>query len=259
MAKKKAALPVEPQPDLEEAQDDELKPGDDLTPEEALTLAIALGKRPWRRTSGEPNRWYRRFQTFYRVGPRRSLLAVINLVRAEKGQPKSDEIPGAWRLAVLRWNWKARAEAFDEHQSQLEDVKWAKRRDQLRNREWELAEKILDKALQMLAFPLASTSREERGPDGQPLSITTVNPTRWSMRDAAQMLEMASKVARLSAEMRTASVEVNWQTEAMKLGLDPAELLNVVLSRLEQQTLARRADAGGAGDTPTQSETPEQA
>lgn len=71
-------------------------------------------------------------------------------------------------------------ELFQEKISEaLED--WIARQQQLRQQEWELSQKLLLKAQEMLEFSI-----EER---------------RWNFRDACQFLETASKIGRLSSEL----------------------------------------------------------
>ena len=60
----------------------------------------------------------------------------------------------------------------------LED--WKARQQQLREQEWEISQKLLLKAQEMLEISI-----EER---------------RWNFRDACQFLEVASKIGRLSSE-----------------------------------------------------------
>ncbi len=74
------------------------------------------GTQPWDRQPGESMRWFVRFESFRLAGPRRALLPVVNTERsaARKGALRS--VPPSWRGAVARWNWRARAEAWDAQQ-----------------------------------------------------------------------------------------------------------------------------------------------
>ena len=70
----------------------------------------------WERQDGEPNNWYSRFVLFLQMGPSRSLLGAVNIEKAQKSPEKpSMSVPGAWKEAAKQWNWRERAEAWDEY------------------------------------------------------------------------------------------------------------------------------------------------
>lgn len=70
----------------------------------------------WERMEDEPNLWYDRFVSYLQMGPSRSLLGAANLEKVRIGQEKSDtSASGAWREASKQWDWKKRAEAYDEY------------------------------------------------------------------------------------------------------------------------------------------------
>lgn len=72
-------------------------------------------QQPWEQRDGEPNRWYQRFNAFRLAGPGRSILTVSNAEKALKGRKESKYTPGSWRNAAEKWQWKARANAWDQH------------------------------------------------------------------------------------------------------------------------------------------------
>lgn len=98
----------------------------------------------------EPILWYSRFEDYRLMGPDRSLLGAVNLERVKKGQKKSNYIPGSWRGAAAKWNWKKRAEAWDaseierrqeeDKQDRIEERKC--RRDLLRDYRGKIAQAI---------------------------------------------------------------------------------------------------------------------
>lgn len=172
--------------------DEENSPNQDFSP------------KPWLKMAGEPSRWHERFRRFCRMGSERSLLAFANRLRIEAGKKKKNTIPGSLSEAAKTWDWRKRAEAWDAEQARREDAKWVKRQEELREQEWDLSTKLLDKGKQMLQFPLAETTKEERpGTDGNPTLVTIFNPVRWTMRDAASLLKIGSEVGRLSSGMPT--------------------------------------------------------
>jgi hypothetical protein len=81
---------------------------------------------PWEQRSGEPNRWYSRFEIFRLAGPNRSLLGVVNADRQQRGANKAKSIPQAWSKNAKKWNWRERAEAWDQHERQVARAAHAK-------------------------------------------------------------------------------------------------------------------------------------
>ena len=66
----------------------------------------------------EPAMWHSRFERYRTQGPERSLLGAYNAWLAEKGGKRRTSAPGSWERAFDKWRWKARAEAWDEHERQ---------------------------------------------------------------------------------------------------------------------------------------------
>jgi hypothetical protein len=70
--------------------------------------------KEWNRLQQEPGNWYSRFLIFRDMGPERTLLGAVH--KAEKSRKKqSTRVPGAWNDASDKYQWKARAEAWDKH------------------------------------------------------------------------------------------------------------------------------------------------
>jgi hypothetical protein len=76
---------------------------------------------PWQQVEGEPAGAFTRFQVYLSLGPARSLRAAYRQYlegngRQPKGNKKQHRLPGCWGKDAARWNWQARARAFDlEH------------------------------------------------------------------------------------------------------------------------------------------------
>jgi hypothetical protein len=77
----------------------------------------------WEQMPGEPTFWYQRFQKYLLAGPGRSMKSVYIAWRTEeikKGRSKPMKgavlLPKAWTEAISKWQWKARADAFDRHE-----------------------------------------------------------------------------------------------------------------------------------------------
>ncbi len=188
---------------------------------------------PWDRLPDEPNLWYDRFERFRLMGAGRSVLAVYREYLAHKGAKWRGRsgLPTSWRNAVERFRWRERAEAWDERQRAEERERWKRRRDELRDREWETAQRLIDKAEQMLKIPLVERTVES--PDGP----TVLKPARWGMADAAKLAETASKLGRLAAEMETDRTTVDVSRSVKELSDE--ELANII-----------RGGGGAGGEAP---------
>ena len=164
----------------------------------------------WERRDGEPNKWFDRFQTYLLLGPSRSLYAAYTAWRERSGAKSAQKragLPQSWRLAAEKWQWQQRAEAFDGHERAQQVAEWQRRRDELREHEWKFSQELLDKARQMLVFPLAKTVRSTQ--DGGQTIVTEVYPAQWKLADTARMLEAASKLARLAVGEETERIGIH--------------------------------------------------
>lgn len=71
----------------------------------------------YERMPDEPTLWYDRFLVYLRMGPARTMLGAVHLVEeADKGgEKRSSKTPGAWDNAAKEWNWRVRAESWDDY------------------------------------------------------------------------------------------------------------------------------------------------
>lgn len=178
------------------------------------------------RQAGESDVAYQAARIYFELGPERSLEAV----RQRLG--KSKALMERWST---RFHWVDRAASFDDHlarqrQAAMEhaeraDVeKWATRRAEQREREWQLSERLIEKATQMLNFPLQQVEKQ----DGD--KVTIIRPARWSFADAAKLLDTAAKAARLAAEM---------ETERTAHSVTVEQLATMSLEQLEEEARKR--------------------
>jgi hypothetical protein len=83
----------------------------------------------YERLPGEPSSLYAKFRLYRNMqADRRSLLAayIAYQLGAAKGRDKPyTDVPGAWKKAADRWQWKARAAAYDMHVQAEEDARIA--------------------------------------------------------------------------------------------------------------------------------------
>ncbi len=76
----------------------------------------------WEQQTGEKALWFDRFTRYLVQGAGRSLRATYSMERAAKGVNKQQPsaVPGAWHQVYTTWQWRKRAEAWDEQKrSQL--------------------------------------------------------------------------------------------------------------------------------------------
>lgn len=158
--------------------------------------------KEWERQKGERNLWFDRFTRFRLQGPGRSLLALYNEWRIQKGAKKSDSVAVSWRRACEQWQWRKRAEAWDESERQKLEEEWADRRAEIRTKEWDKAQELIARAETMLKHPIVERIAEHTTEDGEK-QIIVLKPVNWRAADIPRFLEAASKLARLAAQMET--------------------------------------------------------
>ncbi len=90
---------------------------DPTRPTEQAKDTETTDEQPWATPmDGEDARWFHRFSLYAAMGACRSVRAVYNAELAERGRGSSisKSVPGTWHTATHRFEWKRRAEAFDE-------------------------------------------------------------------------------------------------------------------------------------------------
>jgi hypothetical protein len=159
-------------------------------PEQAppLPQAQAPGCRPkpWVRQEGEGAEAFAAAEAYFVLGAGRSLAKV--------GQKlgKSRSLLERWSQ---EWRWVERAEAYDRRMAWVaqrareraldqETERWARRRDEVRERDWRIAETMQELGEKIL--------KDEGAVSGD-----------YKLGDAVNLLRRASELARLAAEMPT--------------------------------------------------------
>lgn len=180
----------------------------DFTPED-------VANKIWlRRTGkhGETRRQYRPLEVYLTM-PERSLRAVAKET-------------GILQRTIENWSstyeWVKRACAYDAHmeavaQAERErlardrEAKWEKRRDEIREAEFEASMLLVKKFKEMATAPTFEVKEEETTEEGGECvnKITVIMPAGWRLRDMPRVAEAASKLGRLSAEMATERQEID--------------------------------------------------
>lgn len=153
---------------------------------------------PLSRCKGETRKAHDALQSYFHMGSGRSLRKLL-----EQYCQQIDQEPPTKRFKTLadwstRYAWQARIDRAKEIDDDALQREWATRREEWKQEEWDIAAKLLERAQQMLTFPVAEIVHQND--DG---SVQIVKPAKWKPVDVARFAEVASKLARLAAEMET--------------------------------------------------------
>lgn len=176
-------------------------------------------KELWWRMDNEPHLLYQYFKMYCRLGEdgqKRTHAKIARQLR--KNATYIGELSSVWQ-------WNLRAQDYDNHIQALEDTareqavkhkaeEWAERREELREAEWALAMKLIDRAKEMLDWPMIreiiETGAPELNADGILVKQYLIKePNNWTLTDVSRFLELASKLARLATGMETSRGRVN--------------------------------------------------
>lgn len=156
------------------------------------------------------------------MGPGRSLAKLARLY--SKDAPDFYFVPTRHLRTLKVWSsryrWQDRIAAWARMGTEHDEELWRKRQHQLRELEWGQSQRLFERAKQMLQYPLSQVVKEE----GAENKVQIIAPAGWSLRDVARFLETASKLGRLSAEMQTERIEIDWREMARRDGLSPSEV-----------------------------------
>ena len=175
----------------------------------------------WERQVGEPIRWFARFEKYRLLGPTRTPTIVYNGEREADGRSIIPwrHAPASWYTNSRKWCWDERAEAWDISLIEENNREWLRRREEWRQQEWDLAEAMHKKVLDMMVFPVTRVTREQDG------RVTVIEPADWKIADISKMATVISKLARLATGMATD------RTEAIEF--DPNQFTDEELEEIE--------------------------
>lgn len=176
---------------------------------------------PWDRRKDETKRAHDALLDYCAMGGGRSIRALFAQYRQQSATfaatGAATRKPPTRRLRTImtwssRFDWPERAAAWDTHMRTREEDKWAAFLEELREKERRMSDKLLEKADQMLKYPLARVvKREGKDEQGRTL-ITVIKPADWRVPDATRMAAEGSKLGRRAAGVEdgedTTKVEV---------------------------------------------------
>lgn len=168
----------------------------------------------WDRLPDEPEDWFDKFSKYARgLGHEFTVTKAFRLYATDFKH--TTDIMAHWSQQAHQWKWKERAKAWAEFDRLQRDMKWVARREQIREKDFQvssslhgIAEKIIAKAPDFI-----KTSRQETIDSNGVKTIVIRQELRLDV--AIKALEAASKIQRLSAELET-NREVVENTGAVK-------------------------------------------
>lgn len=79
-------------------------------------------RTPWERMKGEPAFWYARFVEYRDMGPARSFTRYFRGLTPTQIRGANGASNHLWSKHAKQWNWKERAEAWDEYNEESERI-----------------------------------------------------------------------------------------------------------------------------------------
>lgn len=164
---------------------------------------------PWDQLPDETAKNFAAFCGYRNLGPDRSLLKAYEIYKdIQPGQRSSKNIPPYFAQMSAKFKWVERAKAWDanleaikaeeiETAAALEARRWAERYEKLREQEFEAGQQLIERAQEMLEYPLVRT---ETKADGQTVIVV---PADWKPADVVAFLNTASKLARMAIGTHT--------------------------------------------------------
>lgn len=168
---------------------------------------------PWERLPDEPARQYSWFHCYLLLGAGRSLRSAYR--QFQNKQPSQSQKaaksgvlkpPPGWQTAFMQFDWKARAQSWDEAQRFALEIQMEQRRHDYAETSWTFIEKLHARAEAMLKHPLTekklsrTTTGEIETVNGQLTQTViheyTVRPTMWRAGDVTRHLQVADILAR---------------------------------------------------------------
>lgn len=181
-------------------------------------MSIALPESLQRRAD-EPTTAYRALVDYAMLGSDRSLDGLATQYRSDPDAHPPTRRRNTLAIWSVTYNWQARIGDYDEQLAAQElaqiEAQWAARREQIREESWQLAQRLRDRALELLAHPTVEESSTETDA-GKTITIV-IKPSRWAQRDIPAIAETFNKLARLAVGLDTDQIRIIE-------GIDPGDL-----------------------------------
>lgn len=181
-------------------------------------------RQAWEQRPDESGIAFEAFKTYRDLGLERTLSEAY---RRKTGRRKAKQASGQWNDYYRRFDWPARAEAFDRYVAAIEAReedkafaeqrrKWIDRRGEIQDFAWNLAGALRKRAEEILALPVTRLVETEEVEEveretGRVLVtkiVKVTEPLKVTLADATRAAEMSDKLARLAANMATERIIV---------------------------------------------------
>jgi hypothetical protein len=147
---------------------------------------------------------YAAFLVYAEMGPERSVKAVSQKTSKSIPLLKRWSRKHKWVKRVTEWDQAAekRRHEAEEKAMHAEAAEWARRQRKVREKDYQTAQALREKAAEMLKYPIAEKRVSKDG------KVTTIKAGRWSMADVIRGLQVASQLERLSCGLATEKTEL---------------------------------------------------
>jgi len=204
-------------------------------------------RKLWHRKQDESDAQFAGFSLYLNLGKGRSLLEAY---RRYSGKEKATQPGGTFQSWSVLNSWLDRVNAYDAWQGQVEDTKFehaaakeqsklAKRRAEANSVAWDMAKLLIEKAKMILKVPILEQQieSEERDKDGRLIKvIKIIKPAKFKVADAARMVEIADRLARLATDMSTDNVSFNLNEQLKRVSEETGVPLHVLEEEYRQMT-----------------------
>lgn len=213
---------------------------------------------PWEQQPNEPKEAFLLFQKYLNLGITRTLRKLyLQTCRDSKTEP-ANKVPNRVKELAEKHDWVRRAFAYEESIINEDARHKAIRRAELREEEYAIARQMIDKAKDMLKFPLQQVTYT-----GENNQVTIINPADWRLTDVVALVKAASELSRLSLDMSQGRIEVTpvaanqqtaiddmlWLKETVARGTEIPGVSFKVEDRPNDGTTDGKPQALPAGDT----------
>lgn len=99
----------------------------------------------------EPQIWFERFEIYRMLGAKRSMLKAENASRKAAQMRPTGQPSGSWKEAAEKWHWKARAQAWDDSETERRREEWEEERQGEKRERIQIWRAYRAKLLQALA------------------------------------------------------------------------------------------------------------
>lgn len=161
---------------------------------------------PLARAKSESRRAVRGLVDYAFMGGSRGLRPLLK--RWSDADQTEDPPTKRWstlRTWSIRYGWVKRVERWEEIQAENKAATWKERQDALREQEWDMHDKLRDRAEEMLKYPISRQTvvKEKKLPDGTLMQTIIIEPVAWTQGDAHRIAKTSSDLGRRAAGLET--------------------------------------------------------